>query len=221
MNETQETAVSPPQLAITTAEIDQLATFLQDLPNPVHIHYWGQPAVSPAAAEALRLCQTLASQFAPIHLHAFSPPANQAYPILEFLGEQAGAKVDYGVRIVGLPSGYQITALIAALQAVSFQGVTLEPMTRIKLQKLASDVTLELLTDPEDEGGPLVAKHIFGLAVAHKQIKSYLVMINMFPEAAVRYSAYTLPHLVINGRTHLSGVTDETTILQHIGRAVK
>ncbi|MCA9976039.1 MAG: thioredoxin family protein [Anaerolineales bacterium] len=222
MNDNEETAVSHEQLTLTADQLDQLAGFLQELPNPVRIHYWGSPQASPEEMEALRLCQALADHFAPISLHAFPRRANYAYyPVLGIMGEKDGEKVDYGVRIIGLPAGYQITSLIAAIQAVSFQGVTLEPLTRIKLQKLNTDVTLELVTDLEDEGGTLVAKTIFGLAVAHERIQSYLLMSNMFPDTIVRYSVYRVPHLVINGRTHLTGVADEETILQHIGRAVK
>lgn len=221
MSEEQKTAVSHEEFTITTAQIDQLAEFLQELPNPVCIHYWGLEDASPEEKEAMHLCQALANRFDKITLHTFSRRANYPYyPVLGFMGVKDDAKVDYGVRIIGLPVGYQLTSLIAAIQAVSFQGVTLEPLTRIKLQKLNTAVQLELVTDPEDEGGTLVAKTIFGFAVAHEQIKSYLLMSNMFPEAAIRYSAYTLPHLVVNGRVHLSGVADESTILQHIGRAV-
>ncbi len=223
MNDEGQTAVfAPDPITISAAQIEALAAFLQELPNPVRIHYWGLADASPEEGEALRLCRALATRFAQIQLRTFSRKASyRFYPVLGIMGVENGQKVDYGVRIIGLPNGYQLTSLIAAIQAVSFRGVTLEPLTRIRLQKLEADVTLELITADYDEEGSVVAKQIFGLAVAHPRIRAFLIMSNMFPEAAYRYSVYTLPHLVINGRVHLSGVSDEETVLKHMALAVR
>jgi alkyl hydroperoxide reductase subunit AhpF len=131
--------------------------------------------------------------------------------------------VDYGVRLIGLPTGYQMTSLIVAIQTVSFQAQTLEPLSRIKLrqieQQTTGEIILELLTTADDEGGPLVAKPAFGFAVASPRIRTLLIMADAFPEAAVRHSAHTFPHTIINGRTHISGVVEEAALLKQIHRA--
>lgn len=210
------------ELTLTTAQLDKLDSFLQELPNPVRIHYWGLEDASPEEKEALHLCRTLADRFAKIELRTFSRKASyRYYPVLGFMGLAGKQKVDYGLRIIGLPSGYQLTSLIAAIQAASFRGVTLEPLTRIRLHKLESDITLELITADSDAYGGVVAKTAFGLAVASQRVRAFLIMANMFPEAAIQNSAYTLPHLVINGRVHLSGASNEETILKHIALAAK
>lgn len=212
----------PEPAPISADDLAALGPFLLNLPNPVRLHYWGLEDASPEEKEGLRLCRALAEQYDLLSLRTFSRRASYPYyPILGFLGLQDDQKVDYGVRIIGLPAGYQLTSLIAAIQAVSFQGVTLEPLTRIKLQQLQTDIKLELITAADDELGPTVAKSIFGLAVASERIKAYAIMSDMFPEAAVRYSAYTLPHLVINGRVHVSGPAAEAVILSHIGIAAR
>ncbi len=210
------------ELTITIAQMDELAGFLQELPNPVRIHYWGLEDASREENEALRLCRALAERFANIELRTFSRKASyRYYPVLGFMGVDGGKKIDYGVRIIGLPNGYQLTALIAAIQAASFRGVTLEPLTRIKLHKLETDINLELITADSDEYGGIVAKTAFGLAVASEKVRTFLIMSNMFPEVAIQNSAYVLPHLVVNGRVHLSGVANEETILKHIALAAQ
>lgn len=225
MNEERETAVSHEslsELTVTAAQVAELGKFLQELPHPVRIHYWGFADASAEENEALRLCRALADNFTKIELRTFARKASyRYYPVLGFMGLDGKQIFDYGIRIIGLPNGYQLTSLIAAIQAASFRGMTLEPLTRIRLQKLASGVKLELITADSDEYGGVVAKTIFGLATAHEKVRAFLIMANMFPEAAYQNSAYTLPHLVINGRVHLSGVSDEETILRHIGLAVK
>ncbi len=134
-------------------------------------------------------------------------------------------QADLGVRLIGLPAGYQMTSLIAAIQAVSFQGQSLEPKTRVQLRKLEqtheeAKVAIELLTSAEDEAGALVAKVAFGMAVASEQVRAFLVMTDAFPEAASMYSANYLPHTVINKRVHFEGVLDEPEMLRQIARAV-
>lgn len=193
------------------------------LPNTVQLNLWGDPDLSPGESEAARLCETLAGHF---HQITFRPLPRRVnydyYPVIGVMGIEQGEEVDYGLRIIGLPAGYQLTSLIAAVQAASFRGVTLEPKTRLMLQGLSTAVTLELLTAADNETGALVAKHGFGLAVASTQIRTYLIMGDAFPSALIKYSVNELPHTVINGRYHVSGlIEDEEQLLRHIARVVK
>jgi hypothetical protein len=212
----------------------ELPSFLERLPTHVTLTLWGDATAGPAEQEANRLCQSLAQEFDMLHFRPLPRRANYPYyPVIGVMGGAGGASsitepasnetVDYGVRLIGLPAGYQLTSLIAAIQTVSFQAQTLEPLTRIKLrqieQKHNGDIIIEILTTADDEGGVLVAKHAFGLAVASPRVRTLLIMADAFPEAAVRYSAHHFPHTVINGRFHISGVVDEAGLLAHIHRS--
>lgn len=200
----------------------QLPDFLDQLPEPVALHVWGDETATPEEKEAARLGRLLAEKFpAKISFRLFPRRINYSfYPVLGIFGTEGEEFVDYGVRIIGLPLGYQMTSLIAALQVVSFRGQTLEPVTRIKLARLQTAVSIQILTTAENETGALVAKHAFGLTVANPHIRSYLIMADAFPEAAIRYSASYVPHTVINERVHISGVIDEAELLHQISLAV-
>ena len=128
--------------------------------------------------------------------------------------------VDFGLRIIGLPTGYQMTSLITAIQAVAFKGMTSEPFTRIQLAKLERQISLELVTDSEDEGGPVMANQIFNMAFVSSNVKSFLIMGDQFPEAFIRYSVKFVPHVVINERIHVEGVVDEKKLLEEMAKAV-
>jgi hypothetical protein len=114
-----------------------------------------------------------------------------------------------------------MTSFVAAIQCVSFRGMTSEPLTRIKLHELKSDITLEMITNSDDEVGAAVAQSIFNMAVASPRIRSFLVIGDAFPEAFIRNSSNQGPHLIINGRTHIEGIVDEETILTHIARTIR
>jgi alkyl hydroperoxide reductase subunit AhpF len=77
-----------------------------------------------------------------------------------------------------------------------------------------------MITTSEDETGALVAQQIFNMAVASPRIRSYLVVGDAFPEAFVRYSIHAVPHLIINGRTHIEGIINEETLLSHISKTI-
>ena len=194
-----------------------LPDYFAELPNPVQIHIWGDPDSGQGEQEALRLVQTLAGRFKQIDAAIFPRRANYPYyPVIGIFGHDGKEAVDYGVRLIGLPSGYQMTSLIAAIQAVSFQGSSLEAKTRILLQALDQDVRLELLTAANDEAGAAMAKTAFGLAVASPYIRTFLIMADVFPMVSVRYSAAYLPHMVINGRSHIDGFIEEEELLKKI-----
>jgi alkyl hydroperoxide reductase subunit AhpF len=201
---------------------DQLPAFLEKLPEPVHMVVWGDATASQGEKDAVLLCQTLANRFTALHFSLRPRRENYPfYPVIGFMGQAEGEEVDFGLRIIGLPAGYQITSLITAVQAVSFRGMTLEPATRIKLSRLPAEVRIEIITSAEDEGGPVVAKTAFGLAVAHPRVRAYLIMADAFPEAVIRYSVNYVPHTVINNRVHVEGVVNEEALLKHVAAAVK
>jgi alkyl hydroperoxide reductase subunit AhpF len=201
---------------------DLLPNYFEELPNPIRIHLWGDPDSGQGEQEALRLIQALASRFPQIDAAAFPRRANYPYyPVIGIFALEENEAIDHGVRLIGLPSGYQMTSLIAAIQAVSFQGSSLEAKTRIMLQGLDQDVRLELLTAANDEGGAALARTLFGLAVASPHIRSFLIMADVFPMASVRYSATYLPHMVINGRNHIDGIIEEEELLNKIAAVLR
>jgi hypothetical protein len=204
----------------------QLPDFLSRLPEPVCLHVWGDESTGPAEREAVRLAHTLAERFPQRLSYRMLPRrVNYAYyPVIGVMSGTVEESTDLGLRIIGLPVGFQMTSLIAAIQAVAFRGQTLEPLTRIRLHRLNAtareDVVIEILTSAEDEGGAVVAKAAFGAAAAAERVRAYLIVTNFFSEAAQRYSAARLPHTVINKRIHYEGILGEEELMRQIGLAI-
>lgn len=205
----------------------QMPDFLGQLPEPVCLHVWGDESASRDEREAAHLARLLADHF-PQRLSYRLLPRRVNYPYYPVIGVMAGtaeASNDLGVRIIGLPIGFQMTSLIAAIQAVSFRGQTLEPLSRLKLHRLMSvapeDIAIEVLTSAEDEAGAVVAKAAFGAAASTERVRVFLIVTDFFPEAAQRYSAAYLPHTVINKRVHFNGPLEEAELIRQIGLAVK
>jgi alkyl hydroperoxide reductase subunit AhpF len=204
----------------------ELPEFLEKLPQPVCLHIWGDETASPAEREALALAKILAERF-PDKLSFRSLPRRANYPYYPVIGIMAGSaeeSTDLGLRIIGLPIGFQMTSLIAAIQTVSFRGQTLEPLTRVRLHRLNAvareDVQIEVLSSAEDEAGAVVAGAAFGLAAAAEKVRTFLIITDFFPEAAQRYSATYLPHTVINKRVHYEGTLNEEELIYQVKLAL-
>ncbi|MBK6328116.1 MAG: hypothetical protein IPF56_19580 [Chloroflexi bacterium] len=199
----------------------QLPAFLEHLPEPLYLIVWGDETASQREKEAALLCRTLADRFDNIQFQALPQRIN--YPYWPVIGVMRGTQEDYvdvGVRLVGLPAGYQMTSFITALQAVAFQGSGLEAKTRVQLRDLQEDVNLELITAVTNESGALMAQPLFNMAAFSPHIRTFLIMGDTFPQAAWKYSVFAYPHVVINGRVHIQGIVGEETIVQHIAKAI-
>jgi alkyl hydroperoxide reductase subunit AhpF len=201
---------------------EMLPGFLDNLPEPVHIHIWGEENGSQAENAAMELARALAANFAQIST-AVSPrrPNYPFYPVIGLMHGTTEQWTDKNVRIIGWPNGVQLTSLLTGIQAVSFQGMTLEAMTRIKIRGLQKEVRIELITSSEDEQGSIMAQTIFNLAVFSPPIRSFLIMAEQFPTAVTRYAVQYLPHTVLNGRVHIDGIIDEEKLLVQIATAAK
>ena len=200
----------------------QLPELLEHLPEPVHIIMWGDPAASEAEKETAVLLQSLTERFSQLTTQTLPRRINyDFYPVLGIMGGPANEWHDFGVRLIGLPNGYAMTSFITAVQAVSFRGMTLEAMTRIKLKQLSQPINIELFSAADNEAGALMAQPLFNMAVVNEHIRTFFVMTDQFPTAVNRYSLNFLPHMVLNGRVHMEGVVDEGELLRQIGTAVK
>lgn len=198
----------------------QLPALLAHLPEPVHLVVWGDES-SLREAEAMRLCQTLADHFDPISSEQRPRQPNYDYwPVIGVMRGTAVAHEDCGIRLIGLPHGYAMTILIAAIQAASFRGMTSEALTRIQLSKLEKEVRAELITAPDNEAGVMMAHPLTNMAAASPQVRVFVIMADQFPVIVERYSVNYLPHTVLNGRVHIEGVVSEKEILEHMATAV-
>ena len=200
----------------------QLPGILNHLPKPIRLHLWCDENGTNDEIEAVRLAATLKENFKTVDYQLFPRRPNYSfYPVFAVMGLDDRQPVDFGIRIIGLPVGYQMTSLITAIQSASFRGMTSEALSRIRLGTLERDIALELITDGKDEMGPVMAQIIFNFAVISPFVKSYLIMGNSFQETYIRYSIKYLPHVVINERYHFEGVVSEAELLEEITKFLK
>jgi glutaredoxin-like protein len=117
-------------------------------------------------------------------------------PGLAVLGER-----DYGIRLYGLPAGYEFTSLIETLLAVGKRQHGLsEPLLK-ELAKVDRPVHLQVMVTVECPFCPRAVVAAHRLAMASENIRSDMVEVTEYPELAEQYEIQGVPVTIIN-ETH-------------------
>ncbi|MEX2722898.1 MAG: thioredoxin family protein [Candidatus Freyarchaeota archaeon] len=123
---------------------------------------------------------------------------------------------DYGIRIYGLPYGYEFRPFTELLLDVSRGTTDLSENNRKLLQSIKKDTYIQvfiLLTCPYC---PMVTRSAFRFAVENEHVKVDLVDIQIFPNLAQKYNVEGTPKVVINEKTDFSGAISEDLFLQQL-----
>jgi glutaredoxin-like protein len=132
-------------------------------------------------------------------------------PALAILG-----KKDYGVRIYGVPYGYELQTLIEAIVNVSKGTTDLSEKTRTVLKDVNSPVHIQVfvsLTCPHCPGAAAIAHK---LAVECDNITADVIDGSEFPELAQKYEVIGVPKIVINEKVEFMGEFNEDLFAEHV-----
>ena len=141
-------------MALLTDEVtaDLRSAFAQ-LENPVRLAVFSQALADPVSEEVRRLVEELAA----LDPRVTAEPRNfvldqprvdelgiERIPAIAVLGE----RTDYGVRLYGLPTGYEFGSLVDSILDVSRGKSGLAEATRSALAQLERDVRVRVFSTP-------------------------------------------------------------------------
>jgi alkyl hydroperoxide reductase subunit AhpF len=72
----------------------------------------------------------------------------QNTPMLVICGRDQDKTIDYGIRFLGIPSGYEFSSLIQAISLVSKRASCLIPETRKEIKTLQIPLQLKVFVTP-------------------------------------------------------------------------
>ncbi len=123
---------------------------------------------------------------------------------------------DYGIRLYGVPSGYEFTTLIQDVLLVSQGRTNLGPKTLQELGKLNSPVHIQVFVTPTCPYCPSAVILAHNLALASDKITADMIESTEFPHLANRYQVYGVPRTVINDVVHVEGAVPETALISEL-----
>ena len=128
-----------------------------------------------------------------------------------------GAK-DYGVRIYGIPYGYELQTLIEAIISVSKgRGKTdLSDKTKSILSEIKNPVHIKVFVTLTCPHCPVAASVAHKLAIESDMIIADVIETSEFPDLAMKHNVIGVPKIVINDKTEFVGAFNEDLFAENV-----
>ena len=136
-------------------------------------------------------------------------------PVIAILGDR-----DYGMRFYGIPSGYEFSTLLHAIQAVGRGHTELDPQTQAFLKGLDKAVDFQVFVTPTCPYCPRAAVLAMHMAMESDKVNTDVVEASEFPDLANQYHVMGVPLNVINSRERVEGAAPPQMIVDAIRKAV-
>jgi glutaredoxin-like protein len=188
--------------------------------DPVKIVMFTQEVECRFCSDTRMLVQELATLNDKITVEVYDFMANgdkakeykvEKIPALAIIG-----KKDYGVRIYGIPYGYELQTLIGAVVSVSKGTTDLSDKTKAILADVKSPVHIQVFVTLTCPHCPAAAAIAHKLAVESDMISADVIDASEFPTLAQKYSVIGVPKIVINETVEFVGAFNEDLFAEHV-----
>ena len=132
-------------------------------------------------------------------------------PALAIIGRK-----DYGVRMYGIPYGYELQTLIEAIITVSKGQTDLSDKTKSILKEVKSPVHIQVFVSLTCPHCPAAAAVAHKLAVESDLVKADVIDSAEFPDLAMKYNVIGVPKIVINEKIEFTGAFNEDLFAEHV-----
>jgi glutaredoxin-like protein len=123
---------------------------------------------------------------------------------------------NYGIRIYGLPYGYEFQTLMSALAAASRGRTDLSEETKTKLKDVRTPVHIQVFVTLTCPHCPTAASMAHKFAVESDLIKADVIDAGEFPQLASKYGVMGVPKVVVNEQIEFVGAVPENVFLEHV-----
>jgi glutaredoxin-like protein len=187
--------------------------FKEKLDKPVKIIMFTQELECRFCSDTRQLAQDMATLSDKITTEVYDFVANadkvkqygiDKIPALAIIGEK-----DYGVRIYGIPYGYEIQTLIDALIGVSRGKADISEKTRVVLADIKAPVHIQVFVTLTCPHCPAAASIAHKLAIESDMIRADVIDATEFPQLAQKYSVIGVPKVIINEKVEFVGAFNE------------
>lgn len=206
---------------LTESNKKQVQKILEQLSNPVTIHYFTQEFECEPCQITHELLKEVTALSDKLILKTY-----------EFKDEQEIAKrfgVDkipaivlegqkvYGIRFFGVPAGYEFGAFLEDLVDVSRGTTQLSLESQSLLNTLLKPIHIQVFVTPTCPYCPSAVRMAHKMALYSDKIRADMVSALEFPYLADKYNVYGVPKTVVNdGEVMFEGALPEREFVAHV-----
>jgi glutaredoxin-like protein len=195
---------------------------LSDVANPVSLKVFTQSSECEYCTETRDLVEEIAalSEKLSVEVYDFEKDGEvaQQYGIDKVPAIAVVGARDYGIRLYGIPSGYEFGTLIEDIRMVSSGDSGLSPATRETVAKVKDPVRIQVFTTPTCPYCPRAVLLAHQLAMESDLVQADMVEVIEFPELATKYQVMGVPRTVINETIHIEGAVPEPMLVREFGK---
>ncbi len=204
---------------------EQVREALADLVGPVRLVMFTQESECDFCTETRQLVEEVAelSDQLTAEIYDFVADEEKAeelnvdkIPAIAVIGAE-----DYGIRFYGIPSGYEFTSLLHAIQSVAAEETELSKTALEMLAELDEPVHMQVFVTPTCPYCPQSVVLAHQMAIASPMVRADMVEAQEFPHLSQQYQVMGVPRTVINETTHLEGAAPEPMVLDKLREALE
>jgi len=136
-------------------------------------------------------------------------------PATVIMGEE-----DLGLRIFGIPSGYEYQTLIDGIVDVSHRDSGSAEGTRLALRALDKDVRIQVFVTPTCPYCAAAVRRAHRFAIESPRIRGEMIESEEFPSLSDKYKVFGVPKTIVNETVQFEGVVTEDAFLANVLKAV-
>ena len=127
---------------------------------------------------------------------------------------------DYGIRLYGIPSGYEFSTLLEDILMVSSGDSGLSDQTKAELAELTTPLHLQVFVTPTCPYCPRAVRLAHMMAMESHLVTGDMVEAIEFPHLSNKYNVMGVPRTVINEHAYLEGAAPEAMLMAKVREAI-
>ncbi|MBN2120886.1 MAG: thioredoxin family protein [Candidatus Omnitrophica bacterium] len=203
----------------------QVKERFQDLKDDVRLVVFTQQSGCQYCADNQKLMEEIAELSDKISLEVFDFQTDKEqvskYAIDKVPATAIVGKEDYGIRLYGIPAGYDFISLIESIRLVSTGETELASEESDYLKNLAKETHLQVFVSSGCPHCPSAATLAHQMALASSKVKADVIDAAQFPHLADKYNVSAVPHTVINETAYQLGAVPAPAIIEKIKETLK
>ena len=201
---------------------DDVREMLSEVANPVSLLVFTQADQCEYCDETRELAEEVASLSEQISVEVYDFDKDgeiaKEYGIDKFPAIAVLGAKDYGIRLYGIPSGYEFGTLIEDIRIVSSGESGLSLATRETIARVQDPVHIQVFSTPTCPYCPQAVLLAHRLAMESEFIHADMVEAYEFPQLATQYQVMGVPRTVINDSIQIEGALPEPMLMREFAK---
>ncbi|MHC1589044.1 MAG: protein disulfide oxidoreductase [Methermicoccaceae archaeon] len=205
---------------LDSSSVDMVKGGLSNLEHPVVVRLFTRETDCPHCKDAVEFWQEIGSYSDNVSVEvldlASSTGEAERLGIDKVPAAVLSGEREYGVRFFGVPSTYELDAVLDAIVNVSRGSVELSESVMNVLKDINKPVHIEVFTGPTCPTCSVAVKAAHRLAVACEHITADMIDLMNFPYYVQKYSIRGVPKTVINEKLEILGSVDASEVAEKL-----